>query len=488
VIRARPKPIATRAPRIAAKGQKQEGFALLLSVIALTILAVLVADLHETTGTSFAAAIAERDQLRAEYLAKSGVNLTRMLIAQERPLRVMVDMIFKMIAPGRPTPQIPVWQYADAILRPFADFDSSKEDAAGAGFDLDLSEGLGKTGGTFEILATAENGKVNLNDPRLADAEQSKKYVATLLSQLIAPAKYDPLFSALDDKGRTHSRADLVANVIDWWDLDEQRTSYDPTLNTVQSSGGEDADYYRGLSDPYTLKGGPYDTLEELRLVRGMSDDIWAAIIEPDLEDPNSRTVTIWGGLSSGVNVNEAAPAVLLTRICSFAELRAQPLCGDVTGGEAAKFSALIGLLRNFKVPAFGARSDFTNFLKGAPVGLMAQVVKLMSGGMGAMFGIGGGTPSGGAQSSGGQNGQPAYHFQPLKFPPPVPNGINVEEELKRTFTTSSKIFTIEAIGRVGRAQKRIRTVVNMDDKWTAPKPNAAQAPPLGVFSYYRVE
>src|SRR3569832_791996 len=154
-----------------------------------------------------------------------------MLIAQERPLRMMAQSIFSLIAPGSPTPQIPVWQYADAILRPFSDFDNSKEDAAGAGFDLELSEGLGKTGGTFSILATGENGKLNLNDPHLADADQGKQLVATMLTQLISPPKYDPLFSAIDEKGRTHTRSDLVANVIDWWDLDEQRTSYDPTLN-----------------------------------------------------------------------------------------------------------------------------------------------------------------------------------------------------------------------------------------------------------------
>ncbi len=478
--------------RARGKGRKtqREGFALLLSVIALTILAVLVADLHETTGTSFAAAIAERDQLKAEFLAKSGVNLTRMLIAQERPLRMMVQPILSMIAPGRPTPQLPVWQYADAILRPFADFNSSKEDAESAGFDLELSEGLGKTGGTFSVVACAENGKVNLNDPRLADAEESKKFVARLLSQLIGPPKYDPLFSALDDKGRTHTRNDLVANVIDWWDLDEQRTSYDPVLNAVQSGGGEDTDYYRGLSDPYNLKGGPYDTLEELRLVRGMNDDIWASVIEPDLEDPNMRAVTIWGGLSSGINVNEAAPPVLLARVCSFNELRSQPLCNDATGGDGAKFTALITLLRTYKVPAFARRGDFTDLLKGKESGIMGQICKLMNSGMGAMFGLGGGGTGGGSSSGSNPSGAPQQTcgFTPLLFPPPASGGVNVEEELRRTFTTTSKIFTIESTGKVGRAQRRIRTVVNMDDRWQAPKPNAAQAPPLGVINYYRVE
>jgi hypothetical protein len=40
----------------------------------------------------------------------------------------------------------------------------------------------------------------------------------------------------------------------------------------------------------------------------------------------------------------------------------------------------------------------------------------------------------------------------------------------------------------VGRSIKHIRTVINIVDKWTPPKPNAATMPPLGIFSYYRID
>jgi hypothetical protein len=77
--------------------------------------------------------------------------------------------------------------------------------------------------------------------------------------------------------------------------------------------------------------------------------------------------------------------------------------------------------------------------------------------------------------------------FAPLIIPPPA-NGVNLRTELERNFTTTSRFITIECIGRVGHSQRRLRTVVNFDDKWTAPPPNTAQAQPLGVFSYYRAE
>jgi general secretion pathway protein K len=474
-----------RAPQ-----SRREGFALLLALIALTLLAVLVADLHETTGTSFAAAVAERDQLRAEYMARSGVNLTRMLIAQERPLRLMVSPIYQMIF-KRPAPQLPVWQFADMVLKPFADFEGSKEDGAGAGFDMTLAEGLGKTGGTFEIRACAENGKINLNDPKLKELESSRNSVASLLYGLLggnlpSPNKFDPLFSQFDEKGRLSSRLDLVANVIDWWDPDEQRTSYDPTLNVTQSAGGEDADYYRDQPEPYSIKNAAFDTLEELRLVRGMSDDVWATFVEPDLEDPRARQVTIWGGNRSSINPNEADPAVLLARVCTFAEFRTQPLCADPSGTERIKFITLMGIARltPLPIPFFSKANDFVNFITGQPGSLYEDANKAMSSGMGAMFGLGGGGMPGGGSQSGGNSAL----FTPLVIPPNNTQNPNLREELRRMFTTNSRFFTIESTGKVGHAQRRIRSVVSVDPDWVAPKPNAGKLPPLGIFAYYRIE
>jgi len=471
----------------AAKHRKQEGFALLIAIIALTILAVLVADLHETTGTNFAAAMAERDQLKAEYLAKSGINLTRMLIGQERALRVVIAPLYSMMMDGRPPPQIPVWQYANMVLQPFADFENSKEDAAGAGFDLDMSKGLGETGGSFEILATAENGKVNVNDPGMDDRAIARSNVASLLNTLIegnkSPSRYDPLFNELDEQGRTNTRGDLVASIVDWWDIDEARSSFDPLLGTVDSSGGEDTDYYRSQPEPYNIKNAPFDTLEELRLVRGMSDDVWATFVEPDIEDPRTRLLTIWG--NNSINPNEADAVVILSRVCTFPEFKMQLLCADPTGMEPQKFIKLLTLARSFSqgIPFFSRASDFKNFILGKPEGLYGKLTKLMSSGLGTMLGLGGA----------GAAGASAVPFVALKIPPAAANSTapaaqDLERRLQRAFTTTSRYFTIESTGRVGRSQKRIRAVINIDDKWTPPKPNAVAMPPLGIFAYYRIE
>ena len=441
------------------KRERQGGFALLLSLIALTILAVLVTDLHETTGMSFSAAIAERDQLRAEYLAKSGVNLTRMLIGQEKNIRPLVDGLYQMMFKRR-APQLPVWQYADMLLKPFANFDDSKEDVASAGFSLDLSEGLGETGGTFEIMATSENGKLNVNDPRMEDSVAAHSNISSMLYSLLggylpSPNKYDPLFSAFDERGRLTSRLDVLANVIDWWDVDEQRTNFDPVLGAAQSSGAEDTEYYRTQSPPYTIKNAPFDTLEELRLVRGISDDVWATFIEPDLEDPNLRQVTIYGG--QFINPNEATPEVLLGRVCAFPDLREQPLCIDPL--EQLKFVNAISIGRIAPIPWFSRASDFVGFITGQPEGLYGQLARA-------------------AEAMG-----PTVLFQPMEI-----KNQDTRNKLFRTFSTEGTMFTIEATGRVGRSQRRIRAVVNTDSKWTPPRPNAGRLPPLGVFAYYRID
>jgi general secretion pathway protein K len=459
---------STRTRRAGARrrGKKQEqGFALLIAVIAVAILSVLVTDLHETTGTSFAAAMAERDHLRAEYMAKSGVNLTRMLVGQERNLRALVEPLYQAML-SRRAPQIPVWRFADMILKPFSDFEASKEDVASAGYDLDMSEGLGETRASFEVHAAAENGKINLNDPRIADLAQGHANVAMQLYSLMggtqpSPNKYDPLFSEFDEKGRLTTRLDVVANVLDWWDADEQRTSYDPVLLTASTSGGEDTDYYRTLPQPYAIKNAPFDSIEELRLVRGIDDDFWATFVEPSLDDPGERLVTIYG--AAKVNPNEAAPLALLARLCTYPEVAEQLLCGDPTGMEALKFVQLLSTARmlTYGAPFFSRSGDFVNFVTGKPDGLYGKLSSVLT-----SMGMG----------------------ETMLFTPLVVEDAQLLRKMRGTFTTTARFIAIDVVGRSGNSTTRVRTVINTDPKWTPPEGTSGKLPPLGVFAYYRIE
>ena len=123
------------------------------------------------------------------------------------------------------------------------------------------------------------------------------------------------MFSARDPDGHFTTRLDVCSDVIDWWDYDDQRTTIDPGSGQVASGGSED-NIYSQLSEPYPIKNAPFDSLEELRLIRGIGEDFWATFVDPKPDDPRARNVTIYG--SGAVNVNLAQPEVLLARLCSF--------------------------------------------------------------------------------------------------------------------------------------------------------------------------
>src|SRR5690606_29004043 len=108
------------------------------------------------------------------------------------------------------------------------------------------------------------------------------------------------------------------------------------------------------------IKNAPFDSLEELRLVRGVTDDFWATFIEPRADDPAARVVTIYG--SGLVNPNEAPPEVMLARACSF--LADQPLCLDPL--QQQSFITLVSTVRAMApIPFFATPAHFLQFLEG---------------------------------------------------------------------------------------------------------------------------
>ena len=425
---------------------------------AIAILAVLLSELHESQGTGFLVATTDRDQLRAEYLAKSGVNLTRLLVGREPQIRAVVNIPYQALM-KRPAPQLPVWRFANEMLQPFCNYDQAVETARGSGIDLAAAEGLGSTGGTCEIVSLAENSKINVNDPLNLDGDTARSSVAMQLFALVggyhSPSPYDPLFEQRDADGQFTSRLDVVTGVIDWWDRDQNRTIFDPGAGTVSSAGGED-DVYSLFRDRYEVKNAPMDSNEELRMVRGVGDDFWATFVEPDPDDPDSRNITVYG--SGAVNPNEARPEVLLARVCSFLGQSLPPLCADA--GEQAKFIQLLNTVRSIlPIPWFTLVRDFLNFLEGR-------------GGEYDLYPV--------LQSMLGP--EHPLLFMPISIPPDQRGPIN------NAFVTAARILTIQVDAEVGRARTRIRTVANFHDRWTPPPPNSGQMPGLGIFHYYRIE
>lgn len=95
---------------------------------------------------------------------------------------------------------------------------------------------------TFKVRIDNESGKVNINR---ADA----KLLRVLLERLVS-----------DD----HDKDIIVDSIQDWRDADQLH----------RLNGAED-DYYQQLPEPYECKDGDFDSIEELRLVRGITDEIF---------------------------------------------------------------------------------------------------------------------------------------------------------------------------------------------------------------------
>jgi general secretion pathway protein K len=427
-------------------------------ITSVAILAVFVAELIENAATDLHVATAERDRVKAEYLAKSGINLTRLLIAREPQIRGGAIGMFYQMLTGRPAPQLNVWDFADTLLAPFADYSGAKDMNEETGIDFGMMQGIRDTGGTFEVIAVPENSKINVNSPLFLSGPDAKRSIAMQLFALLGgnqspDSPYDPMFSQRDADGQFTTRLDIVSDVIDWWDVDEQRDTFDPGAKTIATGGSED-DVYHTFRDPYVVKNAPLDSLEELRLIRGVGDDFWATFVEPNPDDPRDRKVTIYG--SGIVNVNMAPPDVLLSRLCSF--VTDQVLCNNQA--QQVSFVALVNTVRAIvPIAAFSTPKDFIDFMTGSSndgKNIFALLSKMAP--------------------------PELMAWTPMQIP------ANQRTQIESRFLTEASIFTIQSTARVGKAQARVSVVVNFDKPWVPPPGVAGSLPALGVLHHYRVQ
>lgn len=438
--------------------RSQEGVALIIAITTVAILAVMLADMHETTGTAFAVSTSQRDALQAEYMAKSALSLTRLLIGKEPEVRRFIDPLYRA-ATGRSAPQLPVWNFIDELLSPFCTPEDQRGTLMQLGIDFGGTVGFENLPGECHVRVVSENGKINVNDPLFMDGQRARDSVANQLFSLtggyLPESPYDALFTTEDETGTLTTRLDLVAAVIDWWDRDIQRTDFDPGAGETRTggTGTEDDSVYQLRDDDYRNKNAPLDSLQELRLIRGFTDDFWATFVEPVPNDPASRIMTVYA--SGLVNINEASPQVLLGRICAHAQ--ESTLCTDPV--ESLKFTTILSTVRGLiPIPLFTRPTDFINFVegKGGEKDLYPMITGFLPEGSELVF---------------------------------LPIEIAAEERtaLARSLATSAKIFTIESTGLVGRSQVRIESVVNFHERWVPPPPNTGRMSGLGVFHYYRV-
>jgi general secretion pathway protein K len=344
----------------------KRGVALILVLGAIATMTVLLTEFQDDATSEIASAIADRDALKAEYLARSGIQLSRLLIAAEPTIRAPLGLLFM----GR-APQVPVWDYADKILGAFNDKEGADAFKDLLGADMTETKNLGIEGGSFKVEIVDEDSKINVN-LGASGAEPIKLRLAAQLVSLMSGDQYSPMFDQRDPDGQFSDRQTICSAIIDWADFDED--FYPCDLSTTAGTRAAEDAFYQLLKIPYARKNAAYDSLEELRLVRGISDDFWATFVDPDPRKPGKRVMTVWG--QGALNVNTANAQSLLAVVCANADRTKTKLCDDPE--EIGKFLMGVTLLRGMVpgVPLFTSGSDFIKAMQGQ--GMVGPLFKML--------------------------------------------------------------------------------------------------------------
>lgn len=256
------------------KGQRPKGVAILIALVTIAILSSVVVDLAYTTRVNLAMASNTRDKLKSYYMARSAVNISRLLIAFQFALqdesRNTDDEMGKLISRAMRRSNFQMYQYTNLLLQPFA---SGKLQSPLGGVDLQESgvEGFGDLTGELDAKVVPESGRVTLNDFYSAKFEERD---LTPLCALMLDRRYDDIFELKDDAGETMGRPRILANLIDY--IDPNREALTITNEcTVQGSGGdEDRAYSRaGRRGQVPMpRNSRLTHIEELYMVHGVND------------------------------------------------------------------------------------------------------------------------------------------------------------------------------------------------------------------------
>src|SRR6185312_14059503 len=311
---------------------RQRGVAMLIVITWLALMISLVGEFTYGTSVDAAQAANARDELRAHYLARSSVSLSRLLIKiQQQYVDPIQSQLSKMLsqatgstgagAAGSTTGGSPasaassaglgfslrVTDYASTLM---GFFSGSKEEVAGLGslIGLDTSRisGLGLKSGNFDAQITAEDGKIDINCGSGVASDRGKQMVVyRLLMGLMYSRRFDKLFSEADTTGNFATRTDVARAIIDWADGDEQ-------MFTPEGGSSNSEDYrYDAHADHYRAHDNSYDTLEEIKMVRGVSDgfmEAFAPFLTVYASDPNCRVNL---GAISNKETGDCTPLVM---------------------------------------------------------------------------------------------------------------------------------------------------------------------------------
>ncbi|MBP7125223.1 general secretion pathway protein GspK [Myxococcota bacterium] len=347
--------------------REARGVALVLVLAGIAILAAFSAEFTHRSSIAVQSAHNLERQVQAYFHARSGMEIARLVVTSQK----MVDQAVAAFGGGRRV--VDLWQYAGKFAEIFS---RGTVQVLGVDFiNLKGQPGLGVQEGSFEVAVEPEDARISIN---AGASIQDRKALFTRLYPLLA-WRVDPE-SRPTATGMDRKAAEVILNLIDWTDPDDERSDIDSAGNFVSAGGaGENVDYSR---HGYRARNAPMDSLEEMRLVEGVSDDLFCRL--KDLVTPYQ---------TGKVNVNEADLQVLKALICDNLLGDRQVACGQTLDSGNTLVDRVLLLLdscrrikRELFLPPFANENEFLGFFQRLPEPF-SQLLALNQGTLRALIG-----------------------------------------------------------------------------------------------------
>src|SRR5258708_5019110 len=356
--------MTTRAhSRASGVSPSPRGVALILVLTVIAILTSIGVDFSYNSRVSLKLAENARDGMRAYYLARSAVNLSRLLRHYQQRLDGAGAAVGNALAsgagaglPGMPPPTgagaaaptslgIRLWELvpidsnafglllsgagADAIGADGAVLarDRAREGSAGPERPGDLPpperplHAFGDFAGSYRTKIVDENSRINV--AKLNGISPHPLAALIQMRAMMADPKYDFIFNEEDAQHDRVARDDVILAMKDWIDEDETGSGIDPTQTRgnpfINAFSDENGPYSR-YTPRYKVKNAKADSLEELYQVRGVNDRFMAAF---------GDRLTVWPDINSPLNINTDDPLQQATNIIIVADNPNDPRLRD---------------------------------------------------------------------------------------------------------------------------------------------------------------
>ncbi len=369
----------------------ERGAALLVAISAIAILTAVALDLAYNTRVSLQMAANARDELRAMYLAKSSLALSRLVLnfqqrldaatgntaptqtqpgrtgtatatttsgtaQQSGPLAGLTSALGGLHISLRLWELVPVDSTMAALFLGGAGAGAGRPPLVGAFAAAPTGGTPASTGapptpaadqegarrafgdaqGSFHATIEDEDRKINL---RQFDSYVYLEFGQALrLAQLVKDPRWDFLFDEDDANGLRVGRKETFGAIKDWVDDDQTGDVFtgNPTKPFENGYGDENA-FYDRLPDRYKAKNAPFDSLDEVYLVAGITDAFMAAF---------GDKLTVYPDKSGTINVNTDDPQQLLVNALLMSDPPGVPQSQLLDPAFLGKLQATLLLLR----------------------------------------------------------------------------------------------------------------------------------------------